>query len=51
MEESMMEVLPRLEKRTHYLATLANIADPARPAWYDYRPDPRVYRGVERQPG
>ena len=26
MEESMMEVLPRLEKRTHYLATLANIA-------------------------
>lgn len=26
MEESMMEVLPRLEKRTHYLATFANIA-------------------------
>lgn len=26
MEESMMEVLPKLEKRTHYLATLANIA-------------------------
>ena len=26
MEESMMEVLPRLEKRTHYIATLANIA-------------------------
>lgn len=26
MEESMMEVLPRLEQRTHYLATLANIA-------------------------
>ena len=26
MEESLMEVLPRLEKRTHYLATLANIA-------------------------
>lgn len=26
MEESMMEVIPRLEKRTHYLATLANIA-------------------------
>ena len=24
MEESMMEVLPRLEKRTHYLATFAN---------------------------
>ncbi len=26
MEESMMEVLPRLEQRTHYLATLANMA-------------------------
>ena len=26
MEESMMEVLPRLEKRTHYIATLANVA-------------------------
>lgn len=26
MEESLMEVMPRLEKRTHYLATLANIA-------------------------
>jgi biopolymer transport protein ExbB/TolQ len=26
MEESLMEVLPRLEKRTHYLATFANIA-------------------------
>lgn len=26
MEESLMEVLPKLEKRTHYLATFANIA-------------------------
>lgn len=26
MDESMMEVLPQLEKRTHYLATLANVA-------------------------
>lgn len=26
MEEGMMEVVPRLEKRTHYLATFANIA-------------------------
>lgn len=26
MEESMMEVTPHLEKRTHYLATFANIA-------------------------
>ncbi|MFQ5469697.1 MAG: MotA/TolQ/ExbB proton channel family protein [Gammaproteobacteria bacterium] len=26
MEEGMMEVLPHLEKRTHYLATFANIA-------------------------
>jgi Biopolymer transport proteins len=26
MEEGLMEVTPRLEKRTHYLATLANIA-------------------------
>jgi len=26
MQESMMEILPQLEKRTHYLATLANVA-------------------------
>ena len=26
VEEGMMEVVPRLEKRTHYLATFANIA-------------------------
>ena len=26
MEESMLEVIPRLEKRTHYLATFANIS-------------------------
>ncbi len=26
MEEGMMEVIPRLEKRTHYLATFANLA-------------------------
>ena len=25
MEEGMMEIVPRLEKRTHYLATLANV--------------------------
>jgi biopolymer transport protein ExbB len=25
MEESLIEVIPQLEKRTHYLATLANI--------------------------
>ena len=26
LEESLVEVIPRLEKRTHYLASLANIA-------------------------
>ena len=26
MEESLMEIMPRLEKRTHYLATFANMA-------------------------
>ena len=26
MEESLMDVVPRLEKRTHYLATFANLA-------------------------
>ena len=26
MEEGLMEVVPRLEKRTHYLATFANLA-------------------------
>jgi biopolymer transport protein ExbB len=25
MEEGMMEIVPRLEKRTHYIATLANV--------------------------
>jgi biopolymer transport protein ExbB len=25
MEEGMMEIVPRLEKRTHYLATFANV--------------------------
>lgn len=25
MEESMMEIVPRLEKRTHYIATFANV--------------------------
>lgn len=25
MEEGMMEIIPRLERRTHYLATLANV--------------------------
>jgi biopolymer transport protein ExbB len=26
MEESLMEIVPRLEKRTHYLGTFANMA-------------------------
>ncbi|MGA3157920.1 MAG: MotA/TolQ/ExbB proton channel family protein [Steroidobacteraceae bacterium] len=26
MEESLMDIMPRLEKRTHYLATFANLA-------------------------
>jgi biopolymer transport protein ExbB len=26
MQESMMEIVPQLEKRTHYLATAANVA-------------------------
>jgi biopolymer transport protein ExbB len=26
MDESMMEIIPKLEKRTHYLATFANLA-------------------------
>jgi biopolymer transport protein ExbB len=26
MQESMIEIVPQLEKRTHYLATLANVA-------------------------
>ena len=26
MEETMMEIIPRLQKRTHYLATFANLA-------------------------
>ena len=50
MEESLMEVLPRLEKRTHYIATLANIATLAGPAGYDYRPDRRVYGGCRGEP-
>ena len=51
MEESLMEVMPRLEKRTHYLATFANIATLARTAGHDYRPDQRVHGCVERESG
>ena len=32
MEEGMMEIVPRLEKRTHYIATLANVITPGRSA-------------------
>ena len=51
MEESLMEVMPRLEKRTHYLATFANIATLAGSARHDYRSDPRLYSGFRRQSG
>jgi len=32
MEEGMMEIVPRLEKRTHYIATFANVIHAGRPA-------------------
>ena len=51
MEESMMEILPQLEKRTHYLATFANLATLARPARHGQRSDPRVRRSCDREPG
>ena len=45
MEEGLMDTLPRLEKRTQYLATLANVATLLRIARYHYRFDRGVYRG------
>ena len=42
MEESLMEVVPRLEKRTHYLATFANLATLLGPARHGDGSDPRV---------
>jgi hypothetical protein len=56
MDESIMEAIPRLEKRTHYLAMFANIATLLgllgtiiglikATAGYDYRIDQGVYRG------
>ena len=51
MEESMMEIIPQLEKRTHYLALVREHRDAARPAGHRHRPDPGVHRGGERQPG
>ncbi len=49
MEESLMEVLPQLEKRTHYIATLGQYRDVARPARHYHRLDQCVYRCVERK--
>ena len=45
MEESLMDVVPRLEKRTHYLATFA------RSAGYRRRSDQCLRGGGDRQPG
>jgi len=42
MEESLMEVVPRLEKRTHYLATFANLATLLGLARHRHRSDSRV---------
>ena len=51
MEESLMEVLPRLEKRTHYLATFANMATLMGLLGHDHRPHRRVHGRLEREPG
>ena len=49
MEESLMEIMPRLEKRTHYLGTFANMATLTRPARHRHRPDQRVRGGRDRR--
>ena len=44
MEESLVEVIPRLEKRTHYLSSLANIAN-AHGLFDRESPDQRIRGG------
>jgi len=54
MEESMMEIIPQLEKRTAYVALGANIATLLGLLGTIiglHRPDPRLHGGGERQPG
>jgi len=46
MEEGMMEIVPRLEKRTHYLATLGDVVTLLGAARYDHRPHQGVHRVV-----
>jgi len=47
MEEGLMEVMPRLEKRTHYLALFANIATLLGLLRHHHRSDPRIHgRGI-----
>ncbi len=52
MEESLLEIVPRLEKRTHYLSSsLANIGMLVGLLGHHPRADPRVRRRVAGQPG
>jgi len=47
MEESMMEIVPRLEKR----GTGVEYRDPAGAAWHDHGSYPGLYGGRQREPG
>ena len=51
MEEGMMEIVPRLEKRTHYLATFANVVTGRDPVPVDTFFFAGAYIGDCRQPG
>ncbi len=51
MEESLMGIVPRLEKRTHYLATFANLATLLGLLGHRDGPDPGLQRGGQGQSG
>ena len=51
MDESLLEIIPRIEKRTHYLSALANIGMLIGSARHGHRPDPRVRVDRAGEPG
>ena len=51
MDESLLEIIPRMEKRTHYLSALANIGMLVGPARHGHRPDLGVRLDRAGQPG
>jgi hypothetical protein len=50
MDESLLEVIPRIEKRTHYLVVAGQCRPVDRFAGHHHRPDRRLQRGGDRKP-